>query len=149
VNRGKTESDEILHSLCDGFRAYLLRLCFILDSGDDGMTIFYILIFLTGVCNAGLIDTGSTIHIYPQTHNCQKSDARMEVVDNLDEMVNFKNQSIGKTFYASRTEPDKIYRITVKDGKVERQEVSIVPITRLKKKMVEQFDTEIVGYEVK
>jgi hypothetical protein len=95
------------------------------------MTIFYILIFLTGVCNTGL------------------SDARMEVVDNLDEMVNFKNQSIGKSFYEVRKEPDKIYRITVKDGKVERQEVSIVPITRLKKKMVEQFDTEIVGYEVK
>jgi len=114
-------------------------------------TIFYILIYLTSICNGGnvlLIDNSYTLPTYSQS--CSKSDVRVVIVDSIQDIIDKKNKTVGQSMFMVVEDPDKIVKVTMKDGKViSEKPVSIVPITQYKKKMVETTEREIVGYEIR
>ncbi len=113
-------------------------------------TIFYILIYITAVCPFTL---GNTLTLENSWRggeyktSCYSSDVQVKVVDSIDELLANKNASITANFYPK--DPDKIIKVTLKDGKYIQKEVKIVPITKRIKRTIEQEQEVIEGYEIR
>ena len=116
-------------------------------------TIFYILIYLTAVCypsyDSITLTSNDAIfnnNLYQQ--QCDKSEANVQIVNSIDNIIEYKNKSLGQIAYIYEKEPDKIIKVTVKDGVISQKEVRIVPVRQTTKKMVEQEETKIIKYQI-
>ena len=110
-------------------------------------TVFYILIYLSSICNGGWVLTPTWNNGIAE-QSCQRSGAEIKVVTSIDDLLEYKNKSIDASFYAIKNEPDKIYKVIVKDGVFTTIEIRIVPIKKRVKKTVEQEWEQIERYEI-
>jgi hypothetical protein len=114
-------------------------------------TTFYILLFISSICSDwGVTLNKSNTYSYP-SKTCNQSSVRVKTVDNLDSILEYKNNNINARWLLTdkSLEPDKIYKVVMQDGKViSEKEVSIVPIIKKSKTMIEKETEEIQGYKI-
>ncbi len=106
--------------------------------------VFYILLYIGSVCPS-LVSYSNGFY----NSSCSQSGVEMKIADSLDSLLAYKNARGQDVWRLTQKEPDKIYRITMQDGKVvSEKEVKIVPVIKKIKTMIEQEKEVIEGYRI-
>ena len=119
--------------------------------------IIYALIWLNCSCPSTtftLTDTYASINtnaVYQMPDNTARCEPRMEFVESIDPLIErMSKEHSAYGLVQPRTAPDKIYRLTMKGGKViEAQPVVIEPIIEKRTEWIEKEKETIKGFKVK
>ncbi len=118
--------------------------------------VFYILIYLTAPCW-----NNCQVYLLPTydvpiggTYNCHQcaplSSVEMKIVDSIEDILAYHNKKVESSFnwIDAKKEPNKIYRVTVENGKFSQKEIKIVPVIKKTKIVIEQEKETIEGYKI-